>query len=195
MHYQKIYNQIINRSQHRLCEDYIEKHHIIPKCMGGNNDENNIVHLSFREHFICHWLLCKIYPNNKKLLYAFSSMVRVSITNSYRNDILTSRHFNLVKKYLRPYVGKWNAGRTPWNKGLTGTDFLEYYEIKPIPPNMSGYRWINNGHIQKKIQPSIEIPDGWVRGRLDIRGDNNPMKNSNTVMKCIQSRGEKYVQD
>jgi hypothetical protein len=71
MDYQKIYNQIIERAQNRKLEGYKEKHHIIPKCLGGTNDKENLVELTAREHFLCHWLLYRIYPNNKKLLYSF----------------------------------------------------------------------------------------------------------------------------
>ena len=70
MNYQKIYNQIIERAKNRQLEGYKEKHHVIPKCIGGLNDKENLVELTAREHFLCHRLLCEIYPNNQKLLWA-----------------------------------------------------------------------------------------------------------------------------
>lgn len=36
-----------------------ERHHIIPKSIGGTNDTSNIAILTYREHFIAHWLLTK----------------------------------------------------------------------------------------------------------------------------------------
>jgi hypothetical protein len=75
MNYQKIYNQIIERAQKRKLEGYSESHHIIPKCMGGSNDLENMVELTAREHFICHRLLCEIHPENTKLGYALWLMV------------------------------------------------------------------------------------------------------------------------
>jgi len=42
--------------------------------MGGTNDPDNLVILSAREHFIAHWILTKIYPNNRKILYALGAM-------------------------------------------------------------------------------------------------------------------------
>ncbi len=77
MDYQKLYNQIIKRanSQNRNRKNYYyESHHIQPKCMGGNNDKINLVLLTAKEHFICHKLLCKIYPNEKKLAHAYWAM-------------------------------------------------------------------------------------------------------------------------
>ena len=74
MNYQNIYNQIIHRAQTRQLEGYVEKHHIVPKCLGGSNSKNNIVQLTAREHFICHMLLCEIHPDNSKLKYALFLM-------------------------------------------------------------------------------------------------------------------------
>lgn len=74
MNYQKIYNQIIERAKSRQLEGYKEKHHILPKCLGGKDDKDNLVELTAREHFLCHRLLCEIYPNNDKLWYALFLM-------------------------------------------------------------------------------------------------------------------------
>ena len=60
MNYQRIYNQIIERAKTRQLNCYKEKHHIIPRCIGGK-DINNIVELTAKEHFLCHRLLCEIY--------------------------------------------------------------------------------------------------------------------------------------
>lgn len=73
MNYQKIYDNICKRGQERVLskEIYAERHHIIPKCMGGSNDKSNLTILTAREHFICHWLLSEIYPTNSGLAYTF----------------------------------------------------------------------------------------------------------------------------
>ena len=42
MDYQKIYNSLIERSKNRLLEGYSEKHHIVPRCLGGTNKKENI---------------------------------------------------------------------------------------------------------------------------------------------------------
>jgi len=73
MNYQKIYNQIIERAKTRQLEGYKEKHHILPRCMGGL-DIDNIVELTAKEHFLCHRLLCEIYPSIDKLKYALFFM-------------------------------------------------------------------------------------------------------------------------
>lgn len=47
-----------------------EKHHILPKCMGGNNKKSNIVVLPVRYHIMAHIVLLEAYPDNFKLGYA-----------------------------------------------------------------------------------------------------------------------------
>ena len=80
--YQRIYNQIINRA---VCDNrvkgngvYYENHHIIPKSMAPNldKDPNNLVLLTAKEHFICHYLLTKFCRGNNKtkMLRAFHLM-------------------------------------------------------------------------------------------------------------------------
>lgn len=74
MDYKKIHDKIIERAKFRKIDGYIEKHHIIPKCLGGNNSKNNIVELTAKEHYIIHYLLVKIYPFEYKLAYALFRM-------------------------------------------------------------------------------------------------------------------------
>lgn len=72
MNYQRIYDRIISRAKERKLEagTYKERHHIIPRCMNGTDDEDNLVDLTPEEHYVCHQLLVKIYPGNIKLMYA-----------------------------------------------------------------------------------------------------------------------------
>lgn len=189
MRYEKIYNLIIERAKGRIIEGYVEKHHIIPKCLGGNDSKDNIVKLTFKEHFICHRLLCKMYPENEKIIYAFSSMVRASWKNEKRFAILTGKHFEIVKKTIAPYTGKWNKGKTPWNKGLKGEEYKKYYSENSLkPPSHKGTMYINDGVNQKKILKTENIPEGWVKGCLSLMGDNNPMKNKEVAKKNVQNR-------
>lgn len=74
MEYIKIYNQIIERAKTRQIDGYIEKHHIVPRCMGGSEDKENIIQLTAKEHFLCHLLLVEIYPKNVKLWYSLFLM-------------------------------------------------------------------------------------------------------------------------
>lgn len=75
MNYHKIYQNIIDKAislnRSKKESTYYENHHIIPRCIGGNDDKDNLVLLTAKEHFISHLLLVKIYPDNNKLKFAF----------------------------------------------------------------------------------------------------------------------------
>ena len=62
--YTKTYYKIITKARSETRECYTEKHHIVPKSMGGDDKSTNIVKLTAREHFICHWLLTKMVEGN-----------------------------------------------------------------------------------------------------------------------------------
>ena len=173
MQYQQIYTHIIERAKSRQLDGYGEKHHIIPRCLGGTDDKDNLVKLTYREHFLCHKLLCKMYPGNLKLVYAISFMVYSSKKNQ---RLVNSKDFDYVKRMLAPHMGSWNKGRSPWNKGLKGDDFKMKNPNHSKPPSMTGYKWINDGASQTKLAPTKDLPDGWTYGRIDNRGDNNGMK-------------------
>lgn len=42
---------------------YYERHHILPKSLGGSDAPSNLVYVSGRVHFIAHWLLYKWHKN------------------------------------------------------------------------------------------------------------------------------------
>lgn len=85
MDYQKHYNILIERARNRSLEEYKERHHIIPRCIGGTDDLLNLVDLTAEEHFVAHQLLVKLYPNNKKIISALSKMCSSSSKNKRNN--------------------------------------------------------------------------------------------------------------
>jgi NUMOD3 motif len=93
MNYGKVYNQIIERAKSQIRDGYLERHHIVPKCLGGSNDISNLVLLTAREHYLCHWLIAK-QTNDKRLWLAFSMM---SISSDKHQRIRSSRLFERAK--------------------------------------------------------------------------------------------------
>ena len=77
MDYKKHYWLLIGKALNRTIPDcYTEKHHIIPKCMGGTDESINLVTLTSREHFVAHWLLHRAHPYHDGLAHAFETMTR-----------------------------------------------------------------------------------------------------------------------
>lgn len=57
--------------EHHKKGSNIHQHHIIPKHMGGLDNEDNYTYLTIREHIIAHFLLWKIHknPNDLRSMY------------------------------------------------------------------------------------------------------------------------------
>ena len=100
--YKKWYSQITQNGKTSKDEGD-ERHHIVPRSLGGNDDPQNIAFITPREHFICHWLLTKIYHGGEdhwKMINAFR-MMRAENPNQQRYSTkVTSRVYeNLKREY------------------------------------------------------------------------------------------------
>lgn len=108
--YSKVYWNIITRAKMRVNTKYVEKHHIIPKCLGGTNKKSNIVELTPKEHYLCHRLLTKMTngDDKKKMVYAWWAMtVHTSrYTNGNRYVVTGKRYETARTEYRKLVIGK-----------------------------------------------------------------------------------------
>lgn len=96
--YKDFINDIIQTRGRFSCgEEYHERHHILPKCMGGGNEEENLVDLYAREHFVAHKLLANENSNNSSLVRAYS-MMAFSKTNVHERYELTPEEYEEARK-------------------------------------------------------------------------------------------------
>lgn len=80
-----------------------ERHHVVPKCLGGTDDEENLIYLTLKEHFIAHKLLHKENPENRSLFYAYWRMC------NGRYNLATPEEYEEAKKLFAntsPMLGK-----------------------------------------------------------------------------------------
>lgn len=105
MNHQKIYEFIIQKAklENRIKlrkgnVDYIyyENHHILPRCLGGTDEKENLVLLTAREHYVCHKLLTYIYNGNRKIVLSFHRMM----FDKVKNRKISSRDYAYLK-FLR----------------------------------------------------------------------------------------------
>jgi len=99
--YTRWYYDIIQRAKSRKLptDVYIEKHHIVPRSLGGDNQQENIVQLTAKEHFICHMLLVKMTTGKSKRSMAYAAWQMTNIDSRQRYSP-TSRIYSLLKKNL-----------------------------------------------------------------------------------------------
>ena len=96
------YNSLINKAKDRIIFGYTEKHHIIPSSLGGTNDNNNLVKLTAREHFICHLLLTKMTMGNARYKMNFA-LHMLSNANNIGDGryIPSSRMYDLARRLYK----------------------------------------------------------------------------------------------
>lgn len=143
MNYKAIYDALITRARIRSLDQYTESHHVIPRCMGGSDDLDNLVDLTPEEHYVAHQLLIKMYPNNRRLAKAAHMMTKGRVTNKVYGWI--RRRFAEAMKIDQ--LGELNS--------------------------QFGTRWVHDNvtRCSKKISKNDETPPGWNEGRI-IKWDN-----------------------
>ncbi len=104
MDYQKIYDDLIESRKGRHLENYKEKHHIIPRCLGGKDESNNLIELTYREHYLAHYLLSKIHKKHVGIQYAFLCMLR----KHNHGRVITARMYETIKKNFGEFK-KWHS--------------------------------------------------------------------------------------
>jgi hypothetical protein len=146
--YTKWYFAIINKPRTNV--EVAENHHIIPKSLGGSNRKENIVCLTPKEHFVCHWLLTKMTfgENRKKMCYAFWSMTR---SNKKMNRSYSSLEYSVARrcfvgsrkgKSYEEIFGEEKAqelreSRSKTHKGLPKPYAIKNLENRPL----TTYHW------------------------------------------------------
>lgn len=144
MNYHLHYNRLIRRAKEREITTYTESHHIIPRCIGGTDEKENLVRLTGREHFIAHLLLSKMYPEENGLILAIHMMTVNS--NSRSKERINNRMYSWLKEKHSKAMSKIQLGE--------GNSQFGTYWISNV-----------NEEVSKKIHKSEMMPDGWVKGR------------------------------
>ena len=143
MNYAKIYNSLIERAQNRALKGYSERHHIVPKCIGGTDKKSNLVRLTPEEHYVAHQLLVKMHPDVPGLVWAAVRMTHHSTSSRSNNKIygwLRARH----SEHAKTRIGSKNPSY--------------------------GKNWFHNPETGEVIKTeSQNKPDGWVSGRRSVK--------------------------
>ena len=104
MDYKHIYDSIVARGQTQVLPGYGEKHHIVPRCMGGMNTKENIVRLTAREHYVAHLCLCRLTTGSDHYKMSLAIMrfkKRGTATNVHMNSHLYDRARQVVAEHMR----------------------------------------------------------------------------------------------
>ena len=130
--YTKCYTLLTDRAKNRVLTEYRERHHVAPRSLGGSNKKENLVWLTAREHFICHWLLIKMTEGEarSKMVYALQGM---KASNKYQDRYNTKITARVYAKYREEHAKNHSTrmkGKKAWNKGrkLEGEELAKHRE-------------------------------------------------------------------
>jgi hypothetical protein len=173
--YKRWYYNIIKNRKQNLYTGYTENHHIIPKCMGGSNDEFNRVKLTAREHFICHFLLLKMLPKGKD---RNNMILAVSRMSSGTNGIWAGiRYFPKSSKIYETIRKEFSLSNRGKNHPLFGKPMSEETKAKLSASKLKSYE---DGTLAKKLSESRKqvLEDGTVAKKISesLKGKAPPNK-------------------
>ena len=159
---------------HRSIHGYTERHHIVPKSFGGSNNRTNLVRLTARDHFLCHYLLCKISKHRSAEWYsaikAFNMMCARSVTHE---RYINSRLYQSMRQHMSTTMSNLQKGSKNSQHGTC---------------------WINKAGVVKKISKedfSSYAKQGWTGGRVPPKTQN---VKTPKILKRPQSAGLKNIQ-
>jgi hypothetical protein len=122
--YNRWYDQIIKHAQNRVAEGYTERHHIQPRSLGGADSADNLVELTAREHFVCHWLLTKMTTgeDHYKMLNALRMMRAEKEGQQRYSTAITSRVYESIKQEYAELQSILRSGKGNGFYGKTHTE-------------------------------------------------------------------------
>lgn len=149
------------KCRYRITGEYYEKHHIIPKSLGGNDTSDNLVLLTAREHFIAHACLWKHFKaigatfNERKMGKAFYMMTISSNGQQRYNSKLyeAARTLNTNAGAVRSATFKANL-----SKRYTGANSITALKIN-IYNNTGMLMFTTHGNF-KSICKQHSLPFG-----------------------------------
>lgn len=224
---EKTYNNLVNRGKLRglnkkKLEFYTEIHHIVPKCIGGNDERENLVLLTYREHIIAHMLLARIYDliELKHTVYLMfnshknKTMGKVTLSTKQLEEIRISSVAFLKEKFtgrtikpewiekakktkLLKYGGKLTEfQRTEQARGRVGMRFSEERKQK-MSKSLSGIKISEETRQKQSLSHSRKIStlDGKITYSNIKDCSEKTGQSENKIRKLIQSGVDyKYVE-
>lgn len=176
MNYKAHYERLIERARTReKPTGYIEIHHVKPRCMGGTDEQENLVPLTPEEHFTAHLLLAKMYPKNVGLIMAARMMC---MTSHGRNN----KEYAWVRRRIAENMS--DAIKEAWAKKYGFRDYMHQCEevfnefLRVRRKNISGKRW---GMSEANAIQSVNV---WAK----ITGQEQLVKDIVKEQKAISSR-------
>ena len=178
------------QKQEAFKNQYFEFHHILPKSLFPlwSKRELNLVCLTAREHFFCHQLLTKIYPN-KQMIYALFAMTldkygnRLNRLTPKQYESLKIKYRNLlatreIKEETKQKISQANKGRVMSNEARTKMSLSKKGKIS----NRKGIKL--SDETKKKISENSSHHESVWKGKHIPEEAKNKIRKALTGRKC-----------
>ena len=203
MTYQEFINNILQaRGRFMGDDEYHERHHIIPRCKDGTNDDDNLIDLFAREHFIAHKLLAEENMDDDQLVYAYLIMAFTKDKNQQRYELSPEEYEDARRMHAKKFSGANNPASKQvirlkdekiydtvkscsidnnmnhsmmWTRLKQHRDFMYYSE------------WMNMTEFERQVVKSID----WVAIQHKNRSDAAKRIGSGGSTHCSQETREK----
>ena len=143
--YHDLYFKIIENSKNRILSSSIKKeiHHILPKSLGGTNDNENLAVLTLKEHWICHRLLVKFLKDKNHIRKMYNALYMMAVKD-YRT--VNARIYEQIKNNVEP-----------WNKNIKG------YKGTPCSEKTKEYFSNLYKNKQRPESDKMAMREGWKK--------------------------------
>lgn len=200
MNYKKIYQGLVERATSRPEPTFFEKHHVIPKCLGGTDNDENLVKLTPEEHYVAHQLLVKIHPDNDSLVYAAQMMVPNRPNNKMygwvRKKFIESckkRNGEKNSQYGTVWITNGKTNRKISKEGLIPSGWKAGRVFcKPFKRGIGKRKLLRNITAEKKLERLEKLKvlhDVYISGGfLEVKNKGYPYSQQNLV-----SQFAKYI--
>lgn len=169
MDYKKHYDLLIEKhgSKVKPKEIYTERHHIVPRCLGGTDNSENLVFLTARAHYVAHQLLVKLNPGHRKL--AFAALTMTVTPHGHRNN---NRSYAWIRnRFAESQRGEANVVHRPDVKLKLRSPKSEAHKEKLRKPKSEEHvQKMREARLGKKLSPEH------VKAIADAVRANHPMK-------------------
>ena len=180
IYYKIIENAKIENENGKRSIGYYERHHIQPKSLGGNNKKENLVKLTAREHFICHWLLVKMYDKGtierNKMLCALWRMNNNGAPDQ-KEHYINSRAYEALRIEFAKNIGKRNSIN---QQGENNSQYGSHW-----------YTNRNTGESKKFKEKPLE--DFWIEGRNLFHGQVSKIRLKRIKEKAKLLKRDEYL--
>jgi len=164
MNYARIYAEFISDRLTKQPEkpDYFEKHHILPRCLGGGDAKSNIIRLTPEDHLFAHIVLAKIHGG--RLWASVQAMCRlVTSAADHRKGIRDRVKFGYIRRSLAKYYRSILSG--PNGKIADQTKHtLHHFDGRVFSGNrfeLADHIGVSRQRVSAVICGSIKNLKGW----------------------------------